>query len=334
MAVSQQQPHHDDASSVTGLGPLGPATPQALFQWLEESLTGRTMPMLFVGSIDSHIVSDSTIEALLRACGSLNKWKRVLDTSGTPKPFGFAEYAHMDGLDRALRLLSSTTKTESPRAEIETESTCVLFAKPIVLKIDAATGMQLQKYRELLHMTLTTRNEFSHWGPYLAQVDLQAQDQIRQVLTSVHQTQRDSSSASKSTRDTSTVNDDRPMTLDVIQEQIFAQEQARKEEERHRLVLAYKERLERWEEHEQERSRAMAHSAYLIEEEIRLLNTDTKIPKLPHYKHEFIIAERKRDQLLVQSDIGIPVEDQKASLAESSQLPSKKISSFKLHNNQ
>lgn len=85
---------------------------------------------LYVGSIDPQNVTDDTVQELLRTCGQLVKWKRVLDASGSPKPFGFAEYANLDGLDKALRLLPAPT--EWPH---------------ILLKIDVSMESKLQEYR-------------------------------------------------------------------------------------------------------------------------------------------------------------------------------------------
>lgn len=60
---------------------------------------------LYIGKIAT-TVSDTTMEALLNACGPLVSWKPMKDAdTQAPKGFGFAEFQEADGVYRATQLL-------------------------------------------------------------------------------------------------------------------------------------------------------------------------------------------------------------------------------------
>lgn len=52
-------------------------------------------------------LEDSVVRALLEACGPVASWKRMQDSDGRPKGFGFCEFEEADGVVRALRHLSA-----------------------------------------------------------------------------------------------------------------------------------------------------------------------------------------------------------------------------------
>jgi hypothetical protein len=57
----------------------------------------------------SHIppsLSDTFMLKLLETCGPVASWKRTTDQNGRPKGFGFCEFATVEGMLKALRLLN------------------------------------------------------------------------------------------------------------------------------------------------------------------------------------------------------------------------------------
>ncbi|KAF7309542.1 hypothetical protein MIND_00325100 [Mycena indigotica] len=60
---------------------------------------------LFVGSISGGI-TDTTLNALLTACGPIKSFKRLITPANKPQGFGFAEFEEPDGALRALALLN------------------------------------------------------------------------------------------------------------------------------------------------------------------------------------------------------------------------------------
>lgn len=42
----------------------------------------------------------------MKLCGPVKNWKRVQDTDGTPRAFGLCEFESVEGVLRALRLLT------------------------------------------------------------------------------------------------------------------------------------------------------------------------------------------------------------------------------------
>jgi hypothetical protein len=89
---------------------------------------------LYIGSIDSQFISDDSIHKILKICGCLSKWRRVIDASGNQKPFGFAEFSSIEGLDRTLRLL--------PKVLTEMNS-----CNALTLKVDSKIEVELERYR-------------------------------------------------------------------------------------------------------------------------------------------------------------------------------------------
>lgn len=61
---------------------------------------------LYVGKIAPSL-EDSVVRTLLESCGPVASWKRMQDSDGRPKGFGFCEFEEADGVVRALRHLSN-----------------------------------------------------------------------------------------------------------------------------------------------------------------------------------------------------------------------------------
>ncbi len=60
---------------------------------------------IFVGKINSDIIDDDGIEAILRSAGSLRRWNRATDADGKKCSFGFAEYEDALSLAAAVETL-------------------------------------------------------------------------------------------------------------------------------------------------------------------------------------------------------------------------------------
>lgn len=95
-------------------------------------LGGGRYTSLFIGSIPSS-VSDATLESILRCCGSLRRWKRIVEPNGSKKAFGFAEFDTAEGILRALRLIPVLQ----------------LGDRQLTIKTDDSTATFLQRYERL-----------------------------------------------------------------------------------------------------------------------------------------------------------------------------------------
>ncbi|KAF7289472.1 hypothetical protein HMN09_01341200 [Mycena chlorophos] len=91
---------------------------------------------LFVGSISGGI-TDSTLNALLTACGPIKSFKRLITPANKPQGFGFAEFEEPDGALRALALLNNV---ELPALEDGCAN------KKLLIKADEKTRAFLDAY--------------------------------------------------------------------------------------------------------------------------------------------------------------------------------------------
>ncbi|KAI8986138.1 hypothetical protein BD414DRAFT_416880 [Trametes punicea] len=92
---------------------------------------------LFVGSISGGI-TDAFLNELLKACGPINSFKRLITPANKPQGFGFAEFQDPDGALRAMALLNGV---ELPALE----DGCV--NKKLLVKADERTKMFLDAYQ-------------------------------------------------------------------------------------------------------------------------------------------------------------------------------------------
>lgn len=83
---------------------------------------------------------------MFQVCGPLRRWRRVRDTQGAPKAFGFCEYQTADAVLRALRVLGggddSTQALELP------DPTGQGVTRRLVVKADDATRSSLDEYEK------------------------------------------------------------------------------------------------------------------------------------------------------------------------------------------
>ncbi|KAJ7831432.1 hypothetical protein B0H13DRAFT_2371454 [Mycena leptocephala] len=91
---------------------------------------------LFVGSISGGI-TDTTLNALLTACGPIKSFKRLITPANKPQGFGFAEFEEPDGALRALALLNNV---ELPALEDGCAN------KRLLIKADEKTRAFLDAY--------------------------------------------------------------------------------------------------------------------------------------------------------------------------------------------
>ncbi|KAI0329048.1 hypothetical protein GY45DRAFT_1419048 [Cubamyces sp. BRFM 1775] len=92
---------------------------------------------LFVGSISGGI-TDAFLNEILKACGPINSFKRLITPANKPQGFGFAEFQDPDGALRAMTLLNGV---ELPALE----DGCV--NKKLLVKADERTKMFLDAYQ-------------------------------------------------------------------------------------------------------------------------------------------------------------------------------------------
>ncbi|EJF56039.1 hypothetical protein DICSQDRAFT_94089 [Dichomitus squalens LYAD-421 SS1] len=91
---------------------------------------------LFIGSISGGI-TDAFLNELLKACGPIMSFKRLITPANKPQGFGFAEFQDPDGALRAMALLNNV---ELPALE----DGCV--NKKLLVKADERTKMFLDAY--------------------------------------------------------------------------------------------------------------------------------------------------------------------------------------------
>ncbi|KAL7749567.1 hypothetical protein RI367_005123 [Sorochytrium milnesiophthora] len=103
------------------------------------------MCKLYVGNISGG-VTDGWIEKLLTVCGPLSSWKRVKNTDGTLKPFGFATYRDVDSVLRAMSVIGG--ESSKSKLSLELPSLDGTPWKRIMLKLDQNTEKMLTRYKE------------------------------------------------------------------------------------------------------------------------------------------------------------------------------------------
>nr|XP_043612566.1 RNA-binding protein 25 [Erigeron canadensis] len=102
--------------------PINPNIPQA----------EKPMTTIYVGKIASTVDNDFML-SLLQLCGPVKSWKRVPDpTTGALKGFGFCEFESVEGVLRALRILSNLS----------------IDGQELMLNFDKATKEYLKRYVE------------------------------------------------------------------------------------------------------------------------------------------------------------------------------------------
>ncbi|KAJ3197060.1 hypothetical protein HK101_006244 [Irineochytrium annulatum] len=135
---------------------------------------------VFVGSITDG-VADSWMERILRTCGLVRNWKRVTDSNGRPKGFGFCIYDSAESVLRALRVLggegSTTGGLEVPAPGASTPP------KRLNLKVDAVARRHIDDYR------IIRGDQSGADGPARAEVtrviEAMASDQADSFLNSI-----------------------------------------------------------------------------------------------------------------------------------------------------
>ncbi|KAL1920459.1 uncharacterized protein VTP21DRAFT_836 [Calcarisporiella thermophila] len=100
---------------------------------------------LFVGAIPAGI-SDEFIERMLKACGLLTSWKRVMDQAGNPKGFGFAVFGDADGVLRALRVLAGGESTINPEGITLPALDGSGVEKKLIVKVDDNVRRHLDEH--------------------------------------------------------------------------------------------------------------------------------------------------------------------------------------------
>jgi hypothetical protein len=71
---------------------------------------------LFLSNVS---LPDETIVQILNECGDLHRWKRIIDPTGCPKQFGFAEFQRIEGASRALKLIPLASNEIRVRVDTE-----------------------------------------------------------------------------------------------------------------------------------------------------------------------------------------------------------------------
>jgi RNA recognition motif-containing protein len=71
---------------------------------------------VFIGEIPEGI-TDEFMEQILKLCGNIRSWKRVIDSSGKKKNFGICEFEGFEVLFRALRVLGGEANKELGKDE-------------------------------------------------------------------------------------------------------------------------------------------------------------------------------------------------------------------------
>jgi hypothetical protein len=102
---SQQQP----APNYSFLDPIIPTEKKEsmakdLLKSTNEKIT-EVYKKLYIGKIPSE-VKDNIIERILKACGTVESWKRAIDASGTPKSFGYVEFEEVEGAIVCMKIVN------------------------------------------------------------------------------------------------------------------------------------------------------------------------------------------------------------------------------------
>lgn len=103
----------------------------------------KPMTTVYVGKIASSVDNEFML-SLLQLCGPVKSWKRVPDpTTGALKGFGFCEFGSVEGVLRALRLLSKLS----------------IDGQELMLNFDNATKEYLKSYVEKKKENLKNKEE-------------------------------------------------------------------------------------------------------------------------------------------------------------------------------
>lgn len=143
---------------------VDPKSPEYIKGQIEASLGSARLTTAFVGNIADGI-TDELLGNMFSACGEVKKWKRVLDVAGTPKTFGFLEFASAEGLLRLLRLLPNI----------------LLMGKNLNIKVDDQTKEYLGKFENAVQGYEATHKDSPNLSSTLED-DLKALEEINLYL--------------------------------------------------------------------------------------------------------------------------------------------------------
>lgn len=204
------------------------------------------MCTVFVGNIADG-VTDEMLNHIFSLCGHVKKWKRVLDSIGSPKNFGFLEFVLAEGLLRCIRLLKDMP----------------LLGKHLNIKTDEPAMGYLQKYEAALK-----EYEVSH--PDSPRLSLFLEDDLRilEEINAIFKRQNLTASMQfieKKVEELTTGPSEKPAEAVVEKPLAPKQEERRAEPEKPRKPSltgwessAYRERERRWEHREMEAAKSRA----------------------------------------------------------------------------
>lgn len=106
------------------------------------SMAEDKLTTMFVGSI-SDGVTDDWIEKILKTCGGIKVWKRVLDAYNNPKTFGFVIYEDINSVIRAMEVIE-TKEIELPSMK----KASVGVSRKLKLRIDEQVRTHIAEVKE------------------------------------------------------------------------------------------------------------------------------------------------------------------------------------------
>ncbi|KAJ3290190.1 hypothetical protein HK104_006943 [Borealophlyctis nickersoniae] len=123
-----------------GAAPASPHSVLSIMPGPEDKLT-----TMFVSGITDG-VSDENLINVLKACGKLKSWKRVMDPQGKPKGFGFVVYTDPEDVLAALRIFNGEGEGANENG-VELPGPDGTPAKRLMVKIDAETRKLIEQYQ-------------------------------------------------------------------------------------------------------------------------------------------------------------------------------------------
>lgn len=230
---------------------LDPKSPEYIKGQIEASLGSARLTTAFVGNIADGI-TDELLGNMFSACGEVKKWKRVLDVAGTPKTFGFLEFASAEGLLRLLRLLPNI----------------LLMGKTLNIKVDEQTKEYLGKFEQAVQTYEATHKDSPNLSMTLED-DLKALEEINLLLKQRNLTSGMQFIEDKVRELTSGPKEKEQIVVEMPAPQAPTK-QTKEREQRASLTgwetSGYREREKRWEKREEEMER-IRHEQELRENE-------------------------------------------------------------------